>query len=209
MAEDKVATRENKPHAQETAELEAMLDGKANPGESPTGRQRGLPWGWLAAGGLLIGGLVFADQFLFTPALSPPEQPSSLAPTGGEAPAVAPAATTAPAKTAPVKKGRVYSLQPFFLPLTQNGKETGRYIRMTPSFLVSEDFNEKEMDITLPLIRKNIYNILRRKEAPEYQGDTNPIKETIKKEILATANASLRKGSGSINDVYYEQFLIK
>jgi flagellar basal body-associated protein FliL len=189
--------------AAETAELEALLESEGG-ASGPVPRKKGIRWGWVGGGGLLIALLFFADQYLFSPALETPPKEAQVIP-----PEAPPAETPLVAKAAPGKPGRIISLEPFFLPLTDKGKETGRFIRMTPSFLVSEDFNDQEMEITLPLIRKSIYNILERKEASEYRGDTNPIKETIKKEILTTANANLRKGSGSINDVYYEQFLIK
>jgi len=190
--------------ASETAELEALLDapeGEAEPAPAAP-RRVGVRWGWVAGGGLLVALMVLADQFFLSPALGPE-------PVSQEAPVVKEKPGEPKAKPVAAPGGRVYSLEPFFVPLTENGRETGRYIRMKPSFLVSDDFKDKEMDISLPLIRKNIYNILTRKEAAEYRGDTNPVKETIKQEIIASANASLRKGSGSINDIYYEEFLIK
>jgi flagellar basal body-associated protein FliL len=190
--------------ASETAELEALLDapeGETEPAPAAP-RKVGVRWGWVAGGGLLMALMVLADQFFFSPALDPE-------PVSQEAPVVKEQPAEPKAEPASAPAGRVYSLEPFFVPLTENGRETGRYIRMTPSFLVSDDFKDKEMDVSLSLIRKNIYNILTRKEAADYRGDTNLIKETIKQEIIASANASLRKGSGSINDIYYEQFLIK
>ena len=61
-----------------------------------------------------------------------------------------------------VKKVNIYKLEPFFLPILDNGKETGQYISVSANLLLSNAVLDQDLNKVLPLVRKNIYNILRR-----------------------------------------------
>ena len=108
-----------------------------------------------------------------------------------------------------IEKVNIYKLEPFFLPIRDNGKETGQFIAITANFLLSNSVLNRELDKILPLIRKNIYNILRRKRPKDFSSKRVPIEERIKKEMLVASNSLLLSGTGTINDVYFTQFMIK
>ena len=65
-------------------------------------------------------------------------------------------------KKGKIKKVNIYNLEPFFLPIRDDGKETGRFISIAANLLLSNRVLKHEIDKVLPLVRKNIYNILRR-----------------------------------------------
>jgi len=67
----------------------------------------------------------------------------------------------------------------------------------------------REIDKVLPLMRKNIYNIIRRKQAADFNLKRSRAEEIIKKEILNASNALLLSGAGTINDVFFTRFMIK
>ena len=108
-----------------------------------------------------------------------------------------------------LNKAYVYKMKPFFLPLLEDGQETGKFIVIQPNLLLSNFKLNKEIERSLPLIRKNIYTIIRRKSPKEIKGDPNKIKETLKSEIVASANTLLLGGTGTISDVFFSQFIIK
>ncbi len=108
-----------------------------------------------------------------------------------------------------VEQANVYTLEPFFLPLKINDRETGQFITVTPNLLLSNSALDEEVDKILPQIRKNIYRILRRKSPQDWFQDRVQIEERIKKEIITVANTDLLSGTGTIEDVFYTQFVIK
>jgi len=108
-----------------------------------------------------------------------------------------------------IAKVNIYKLEPFFLPILDNGKETGQFISVSTNLLLSNSVLDKELDKVLPLVRKNIYNILRRKSPSDFTLNRSRTEERIKKEILTASNALLLSGTGTINDVYFSHFMIK
>jgi len=108
-----------------------------------------------------------------------------------------------------IAKVNIYKLEPFFLPILDNGKETGQFISVSTNLLLSNSVLDKELDKVLPLVRKNIYNILRRKRPSDFTLNRSRTEERIKKEILTASNALLLSGTGTINDVYFSHFMIK
>ena len=112
---------------------------------------------------------------------------------------------------ADVKIGKVniYKLEPFFLPLLDDGKETGQFISISANLLMSNSVLGREIEKVLPLLRKNIYNILKRKNPSDFTLKRSRTEETIKKEILSASNALLLSGAGTISDVFFSRFMIK
>ncbi len=112
-------------------------------------------------------------------------------------------------EVAKIEKVNIYKLDPFFLPLLDDGEETGRFISVSANLLLSNRVLDRELDKVLPLLRKNIYGILRRKRPAEFTLKRSRTEERIKKEILTASNALLLSGTGTITDVFFSQFMIK
>jgi flagellar basal body-associated protein FliL len=112
-------------------------------------------------------------------------------------------------KKVKIKKVNIYNLEPFFLPIRDDGKETGRFISIAANLLLSNRVLNREIDKVLPLVRKNIYNILRRKRPSDFTLERFQTEERIKKEILTACNALLLGGTGTITDVFFTRFMVK
>ena len=108
-----------------------------------------------------------------------------------------------------IKKVNIYKLAPFFLPIRDDGKETGRFISIAANLLLSNRVLNHEIDKVLPLVRKNIYNILRRKRPSDFTLERFQTEERIKKEILTASNALILGGTGTITDVFFTRFMVK
>ncbi len=108
-----------------------------------------------------------------------------------------------------IKKVNIYELEPFFLPIREDGKETGRFISISANLLLSNRVLNREIDKVLPLIRKNIYTILRRKRPSDFTLKSSRTEERIKKEILIASNTLLLAGTGTITDVFFTRFVVK
>jgi flagellar basal body-associated protein FliL len=108
-----------------------------------------------------------------------------------------------------IAKVNIYKLEPFFLPLLDDGKETGQFITVSANLLLSNSVLNHELDMVLPLMRKSIYNILRRKRPTDFIIKRSHTEERIKKEILTASNALLLSGTGTITNVYFSRFMIK
>jgi flagellar protein FliL len=108
-----------------------------------------------------------------------------------------------------ISKVNIYKLEPFFLPIRDEGKETGRFISISANLLLSNRVLNLEIDKILPLVRKNIYNILRRKRPSDFTLKRSRTEERIKKEILVASNALLLSGTGTITDVFFTRFMVK
>jgi flagellar basal body-associated protein FliL len=104
-----------------------------------------------------------------------------------------------------VAKVNIYKLEPFFLPLVDDGKETGQFITVSANLLLSNSVLNKDLDKALILMRKSIYNILRKKRPADF----TLTEERIKKEILTASNSLLLSGTGTITDVFFSRFMIK
>ena len=112
-------------------------------------------------------------------------------------------------KKVKIKKVNIYNLEPFFLPIRDDGKETGRFISIAANLLLSNRVLKHEIDKVLPLVRKNIYNILRRKRPSDFTLERFQTEERIKKEILTASNDLLLAGTGTITDVFFTRFMVK
>jgi flagellar basal body-associated protein FliL len=112
-------------------------------------------------------------------------------------------------ETSIVEKVNIYKLEPFFLPVREGDKETGKFLSLSANLLMSNSGLNKDLDKVLPQIRKNIYGILRRKRPADFTLQRAKTEERIKKEILTASNAILLSGTGTITDVYFLNFMIK
>jgi flagellar basal body-associated protein FliL len=112
-------------------------------------------------------------------------------------------------ETSLVEKVNIYKLEPFFLPVRDNGKETGRFLSLTANLLLSNSVLNKDLDKVLPLVRKNIYGILRRKRPSDFTLKRADTEERIKREILTASNALLLSGTGTVTDVFFSSFMVK
>ena len=108
-----------------------------------------------------------------------------------------------------IKKVNIYELEPFFLPIREDGKETGRFISISANLLLSNRVLNREIDKVLPLVRENIYTILRRKRPSDFNLKRSRAEERIKKEILIASNTQLLAGTGTITDVFFTRFVVK
>jgi flagellar basal body-associated protein FliL len=108
-----------------------------------------------------------------------------------------------------VAKVNIYKLEPFFLPLLDDGKETGQFISISANLLLSNSVLNNDLDKVLPLMRKSIYNILRGKRPADFTLKRSHTEERIKKEILTASNSLLLSGTGTITDVFFSRFMIK
>jgi len=102
----------------------------------------------------------------------------------------------------------VFGLDAFFLPLMSGGKETGKFITVKAELILSNQMVLKEVELALPLIRQNIYALLKRKKALEYVERKKSLEEKIKREIITSTNTTLISGVGSIEDVFFSQFIV-
>ena len=112
-------------------------------------------------------------------------------------------------ETSVVEKVNIYKLDPFFLPVRDNGKETGKFLSLSANLLLSNSVLNKDLDKVLPLVRKNIYGILRRKRPSDFTLQRANTEERIKREILTASNALLLSGTGTVTDVFFSNFMIK
>jgi flagellar basal body-associated protein FliL len=103
----------------------------------------------------------------------------------------------------------IYKLEPFFLPLLDDGKETGQFLTVSANMLLSNSVLNRDLDKVLPQVRKSIYNILRRKRPTDFTLKPSHTEQIIKKEILTASNAFLLSGTGTITDVFFSRFMIK
>jgi flagellar basal body-associated protein FliL len=108
-----------------------------------------------------------------------------------------------------IAKVYIYKLEPFFLPLLDDGKETGQFITVSANLLLSNSVLNHDLDKVLPLMRKSIYNILIRKRPADFSLKRSHAEERIKKEILTASNSLLLSGTGTITDVFFSRFMIK
>jgi flagellar basal body-associated protein FliL len=112
-------------------------------------------------------------------------------------------------KTRVIDKVNIYKLEPFFLPVRDKGKETGRFLSLSANLLLSNSVLNKELDKFLPQVRKNIYGILQRKRLNDFTLKRTNTEERIKREILTASNALLSSGTGTVTDVFFLSFMIK
>ena len=103
----------------------------------------------------------------------------------------------------------IFAMKPFFLPKKENGKETGQFIRVSINLQLSDSFLDREVKKVLPLLRQNVYTILKRKRSKKFYSAPAKAEETLKREVLTVSNSLLISGSGTITDVFFTEFLIR
>lgn len=108
-----------------------------------------------------------------------------------------------------IEKVNIYKLDPFFVPILENGKDTGKFISLSANLLLSNSALNKEIERVLPLVRKKIYGILQRKRLHNFTQNRSNIEQRIKKEIIAASNSLLLTGTGTVTDVLFTRFIIK
>ena len=147
----------------------------AEAGDSPPKGKKS--WLLIGAGTLILfllaGGAYF---FLFSSEPNPEGELKSGEQAGEEV------STPPPVETAKstFNKVHIFPLEPFFLPLKMNGRETGSFISVVPNLVLSNETLHKEMENSLPSIRRNIYNVLSRKNPQDYYSTKRKIEEQIK-----------------------------
>ena len=112
-------------------------------------------------------------------------------------------------ETSVVEKVNIYKLEPFFLPVREDDKETGKFISLSANLLMSNSKLNKDLDKVLPLIRKNIYGILQRKRLTDITLKRANTEERIKREILTASNSLPLSGTGTVTDVFFSNFMVK
>ncbi len=109
----------------------------------------------------------------------------------------------------PYDKPNVYPLELFFLPvMDKNGSETGQFIHLKLSLLLSHSKLDQDLEKELHNLRRNIYTILARKKLRDFKNQKKPIEETLKREILTVSNSLLISGTGVITDVLFTEFML-
>ena len=105
-------------------------------------------------------------------------------------------------------KSVIFKLDSFFIPLMNGGKETGQFLTIKADLILSNKIVLREVEQALPLIRQNIFSILKRKKTSAFLEGKKQIEDQIKKEIIATTNTTLISGVGSVEDVFFSQFIV-
>mgnify|MGYP003686799553 CR=1 FL=1 len=207
MAEDQKG-KEKELSPDETAELEALLDTPGSDEAAATGPKGKLQQIlsnkkllMLFGGGALVLLIVIGAGVYFTMSgmeeeVVPVEEEQAEKEVKEE-------------ETSVIEKVNIYKLEPFFLPVRENGKETGRFLSLSANLLLSNSVLNKDLNKVLPLVRKNIYGILRRKRPSDFTLKRANTEERIKREIRTATNALLLSGTGTVTDVFFSSFMFK
>ncbi|MDC0946732.1 flagellar basal body-associated FliL family protein [Nitrospinaceae bacterium] len=209
MAEDQKG-KEKELSSDETAELEALLDTAGSDGAAesaasgPKGKLQQILSNkkllMLFGGGALVLLIVIGAGVYFT--MSGTEEVVPVEEEEAEK-------EVKEEETSVIEKVNIYKLEPFFLPVRENGKETGRFLSLSANLLLSNSVLNKDLNKVLPLVRKNIYGILRRKRPSDFTLKRANTEERIKREIRTATNALLLSGTGTVTDVFFSSFMVK
>jgi flagellar basal body-associated protein FliL len=112
-------------------------------------------------------------------------------------------------ETSVVEKVNIYKLEPFFLLIQEDDKETEKFLSLSANLLMSNSKLNKDLDKVLPQIRKKIYGILRRKRPTDFTHQRANTEERIKRDILTASNSLLLSGTGTVTDVFFSNFMVK
>lgn len=102
----------------------------------------------------------------------------------------------------------MYLLEPFFIPILKNQKETGEFLHATVHLVLSNPRLHKDIDKVRPLIRQGIYSLLTRKKYDSFEKRGVKLEEALKKEIKADSNSYLLSGTGTITHVVFTEFRV-
>ena len=108
-----------------------------------------------------------------------------------------------------MQKVNAFKLDSFFVPLMKGKEETGEFVILSATLLLSNSKLSQEIIKNISIIRKNIYYILRKKSPEDFKGDKKKLEDRLKKEIVTAANTVILSGSGVVTDVYFTQFVVK
>jgi flagellar basal body-associated protein FliL len=107
-----------------------------------------------------------------------------------------------------IQKPNIYPLEPFFVPILSNNKETGKFLHVTAHLVLSNRRLHKDIDKVRPLIRQSVYTVISRKKIKDFEKAGAKIKEKIKREILTTSNSFLLSGTGTITNIIFTEFIV-
>ena len=102
----------------------------------------------------------------------------------------------------------VFKLDSFFIPLLKGGKEMGSFLTVEAELILNNKIVLREVERAMPLIRQNIFSILKKTKAKDFIERKKQIEAQIKKEIIATTNTTLISGVGSVEDVFFSKFFV-
>jgi|GEM_PF-556004 len=121
---------------------------------------------------------------------------------------VAPAPKKSAEDALTLKTG-IYTLEPFFLPLGMGSRQAVRFVNLKVNLLLSNRRMEKDVEKNVGPIRQNIYKILKRKKMKDYTENKAKLENRLKQEIVTLANSFLLSGTGTVEDVFFTQFVVK
>ena len=107
-----------------------------------------------------------------------------------------------------VQKPNIYPLEPFFVPLLNKNKETGKFLHVTAHLVLSNRRLHKDIDKARPLIRQSVYSVISRKKFKDFEKGGVNIEEKIKREILTASNSFLLSGTGTITNIIFTEFIV-
>ena len=187
--------------AGEAAELDELLDGdEEGDKKAPTGLKKVLSNKILLGGVFILLIAIGVGIYFFIPE----KKEEEVVPVGDEK-----AEEVADEEIPEIEKVHIYKLEPFFFPIRNNDKETGKFISVSANLLLSNSVLGKNIDKVLPILRNSIYVILRRKKPDEFTLQRAKTEERLKKEIVTASNALLLSGAGTVTDVFFSNFMIK
>lgn len=107
-----------------------------------------------------------------------------------------------------IQKPNIYPLDPFFVPILNQKKETGKFLHVTAHLVLSNRRLHKDIDKVEPLIRQSVYAAISRKRIKDFEKGGVRIEERIKREILTASNSFLLSGTGTITNIIFTEFIV-
>ena len=107
-----------------------------------------------------------------------------------------------------IQKPNIYPLEPFFVPIRDKNKETGKFLHITAHLVLSNRRLHKDIDKVQPLIRQSVYAAISRKRIKDFEKRGVKIEERIKREILTASNSFLLSGTGTITNIIFTEFIL-
>lgn len=107
-----------------------------------------------------------------------------------------------------IQKPNIYPLDPFFVPILNKKKETGKFLHVTAHLVLSNRRLHKDIDKVEPLIRQSVYAAISRKRIKDFEKGGVKIEERIKREILTASNSFLLSGTGTITNIIFTEFIV-
>jgi flagellar basal body-associated protein FliL len=107
-----------------------------------------------------------------------------------------------------IQKPNIYPLEPFFIPILNKSKETGKFLHVTAHLVLSNRRLHKDIDKVRPLIRQSVYTVISRRNSKDFEKEGTKTEERIKREILTSSNSFLLSGTGTINNIIFTEFIV-